>query len=230
MLLDDELPGLAYLKMLCGQIAGLEVVRAYNDPLRLVAEAPDLDFDFCLLDIEMPGMSGLAVAQALKGKPVIFTTAYKEYAAEAFDLEAIDYVRKPIQKERLERAVKKAMDLLATPEPEKAFVQLNTSKGKALIFFDQLLRITTADGDKRDKVAWLEGGEQLTLKNIAFEQLLSALPATGFCRVNKGEILAIKTVHSHVHHEITLTIAEDGKPVKTTLGENYRASFLKLVS
>jgi two-component system LytT family response regulator len=223
LLLDDELPGLAYLKMLCGQMPELDVVKAFNDPLKLIAEAPELDFDLCLLDIEMPGMSGLDVARALKGKPVIFITAYKEYAAEAFDLEAIDYVRKPVQKERLERAIRKALDRLSKPADEKAFVQLNTNKGKALIFFDQLLRVTTAEVDKRDKVAWLEGGQQLTLKNIGFEQLLSLLPAQAFNRVNKGEILAIRAVHTYVHDEITTTLLdEQGKPVKTVLGDGYK--------
>ena len=223
LLLDDELPGLAYLKMLCEQIPELEIVKAFNDPLKLVAEAPALDFDLCLLDIEMPGMNGMAVAHALRGKRVIFVTAYKEYAAEAFDLEAIDYIRKPVQKERLERAIKRALDKLSKPEEEKAFVQLNTNKGKALIFFDQLLRVTTSEGDKRDKLAWLEGGQQLILKNIGFDQLLSLLPARDFCRVNKGEILAIRAVHAYVHDEITTVLLDEhGKTIKTLLGDGYK--------
>ena len=90
LLLDDELPGLTYLKMICEQVPGVEVVRAFNDPLKFIAESEQLDFDLCILDIEMPQMSGLEVARLLAGKPVIFTTAYKEYAAEAFDLNAID--------------------------------------------------------------------------------------------------------------------------------------------
>jgi DNA-binding LytR/AlgR family response regulator len=228
LLLDDELPGLAYLKMLCEQIPELEVVKAFNDPLKLVAEAPALNFNLCLLDIEMPGMNGMEVAHALKGKPVIFVTAYKEYAAEAYDLEAIDYVRKPVKKERLERAIQKAAHRLSEPGEEKAFMQLNTNKGKALIFFDQLLRVTTSEGDKRDKVAWLEGGQQLILKNIGFDQLLSLLPAKTFSRVNKGEVLAIKAVHAYVHDEITTVLLdEEGKTIKTVLGDGYKERLME---
>jgi len=231
LLLDDELPGLAYLKVLCGQIPELEVVKAFNDPLRLVAEAPALDFDLCLLDIEMPGMNGMEVARALQGKPVIFVTAYKEYAAEAFDLEAIDYIRKPVQKDRLERAIQRAVARLSKPEGEKAFMQLNTNKGKALVFFDQLLRVTTANGDKRDKLAWLEGGQQLIFKNIGFDQLLALLPAQTFIRVNKGEILAIRTVHTYTHDEITtILMDEQGKPIKTVLGDGYRERLMRTLS
>ena len=83
LLLDDELPGLAYLKMLCEQIPKLEVVKAFNNPQLFLEELSSLEFDLCILEVEMPGMNGLQVANLLKGKPVIFATAYKDYAAEA---------------------------------------------------------------------------------------------------------------------------------------------------
>src|SRR5690606_6558733 len=81
LLLDDELPGLAYLKMLCEQIPQLEVVKAFNHPQSFLEELPALEFDLCILDVQMPGMNGLQVANLLQGKPVIFATAYKDYAA-----------------------------------------------------------------------------------------------------------------------------------------------------
>ena len=109
MLLEDELPGLTYLKMLCEQIPELEVVRSFNNSTTFLKEIAVLEFDLCILDIEMPGINGLQIASLLKGKPVIFTTAYSEYAAEAFDLDAIDFVRKPIKKERLHQAVLKTI-------------------------------------------------------------------------------------------------------------------------
>ena len=90
LLLDDELPGLSYLKLLCEQIPQLEVVRAFNDPEIFMKEFPGLEFDLCILDIEMPGTNGIQLAALLKNKPVIFTTAYKDYASDAFDLDAID--------------------------------------------------------------------------------------------------------------------------------------------
>ena len=84
--------------MLCEQLPELEVVKAFNNPEVFLSELPNLDFDLCILDIEMPQMNGMQVANLLNGKAVIFTTAYKEYAAEAFDLDAVDYVSKPIKK------------------------------------------------------------------------------------------------------------------------------------
>lgn len=227
LLLDDELPGLTYLRMMCEQIDYVEVVKAFNDPLKLIEEAGQLDFDLCILDIEMPGLNGLQVAHLLKGKPVIFTTAYKDHAAEAYDLEAIDYIRKPVQKERLEKALQKAADLLSVSKSEKQFIQLNTNKGKALLFFDQILMITTAERDKRDKLALLEKGETLVLKNISFEQLLTVLPPEGFCRVNKKDILSLKAVKFFTHDEITTNINDgSGSEIKITLSDNFRKDFL----
>lgn len=227
LLLDDELPGLTYLKLLCEQIKEVEVVKVFNDPLLLLNDAPNLEFDICILDIEMPGISGLDVAKALKGKPVIFTTAYKEYAADAFDLEAIDYIKKPIQTERLEKAIQKACDLLLKPTTEKQFATFNTNKGKMLLFFKDVFLITIAESDKRDKLIYLENGDNVILKNTSFDQLLSILPTSDFCRVTKKEVIAIKAVKFFIHNEITTQVlTQTRENLKINLNESYRKDFL----
>jgi two-component system LytT family response regulator len=216
---------------LCEQIPSVEVVKAFNEPMKLMQEIPNLDFDICLLDIEMPGLNGLEVARLLHGKPVIFITAYKEFAAEAFDLEALDYIRKPVQKERLEKALQKAAELHAKPKREKQFVQLNTNKGKTLLFFDNLLYLTVAENDKRDKLAFLENGQQLILKNISFTDLLTILPSNQFCRVNKKDIIALKAVSFFSHAEIVSNVKdESGKDIKITLSDNFRKDFIDKTS
>src|SRR5687768_13849549 len=125
LLLDDELPGLAYLKLLCEQIEDIEVVKAFNDSSKFLEESKLLEFDFCCLDIEVTGIKGIDVASIIE-KPVIFVTAYKEYASEAFDIDAIDFIKKPIQKDRLEKAIQKVRRVLHERSHRKAFVQLNT--------------------------------------------------------------------------------------------------------
>jgi DNA-binding LytR/AlgR family response regulator len=230
LLLDDELPGLTYLKMLCEQIPELEVVKAFNSPEIFLQEIPSLDFDLCILDIEMPAMNGLHVANLLQGKPVIFVTAYKEYAAEAFDLDAIDYVRKPVKKERLQQAVQKAVKRIGKINTAKNFVQLNTDKGKALLFFEQVCYIKTSESDSRDKAVQLVDGTILTLKNISFEKLLEVLPSDQFSRINKKELVAIKSVHFFSHDEITTNIVQpSGKPLVLSLSESYRQEFINKV-
>lgn len=230
LLLDDELLGLTYLKMLCEQIPELEIVKAFDSPVAFLKETSNLDFDLCIIDVEMPDMNGLQVANLLKGKPVIFATAYKDYAAEAFDLNAIDYIRKPIKLERLRQAVQKAIHQIGNKEQtkEKLFFQLNTDKGKAILFFDKIAYVKTSETDSRDKVAQLFNGEEFVLKNISFDKLLDILPMSDFCRINKKELIALKAVQVFSYDEITTNIATtSGKNLKLTLGENYRNDFLR---
>lgn len=231
LLLDDELPSLSYLKLICAQIPDVEVVKAFNNPLVLLAEAAALEYDLCILDIEMPGMNGLQMANLLDGKLIIFTTAYKEYAAEAYDLDVVDYVRKPVQKERLEQAIQRARARLSIQKTRKQFVQLNTDKGKALIFFDQIAYVRTAEIDSRDKTAQLFDGTTITLKNITFDRLLELLPSGDFVRVNKKELIALKTVQVFSFDEIrTNILSETGNSMDFSLSEAYRQEFLSRVN
>jgi two-component SAPR family response regulator len=113
ILLDDEIPSLRFLKMLCEQIPGLEVVKTFNDPTVLLSEYRKLSFDFCILDIEMPEFNGFDLAIELKDFPIVFSTAYKQYASEAFDINAVDYMRKPLSLERLQQAIMKVEQLIS---------------------------------------------------------------------------------------------------------------------
>jgi DNA-binding LytR/AlgR family response regulator len=230
LLLDDELPGLTYLKMLCEQIPELEVIKAFNRPDLLLAETAHLDFDLCILDIEMPQINGIEVAHLLKGKPVIFTTAHKEYAAEAFDLDAVDFVRKPIQLERLQKAVQKAIKQIADTKRSKKFIYLNTNQGKSLIYFDRICYLKASAIDSRDKDVLLKDGSTIRLKNISFEKLQSILPLTMFCRINKQEIIAIDSVLHFSFDQITSNLMnEQNKPLMFYLSEVYRNAFLEKV-
>jgi DNA-binding LytR/AlgR family response regulator len=193
-------------------------------------EAAKLDFDLCISDIEMPGIDGLTLANLLKDKLVIFTTAYKNYAAEAFDIDAVDYITKPVTKERLEKAVAKALERFNKLELSKKFIHLNTDKGKSLLYFDQIKYIKTALTDSRDKEVLLADGSLLILKNINFESLLNQLPKSDFCRVNKKEIIAISAVQFFNHNEITHSLQEKkGKSIVSVLSETYRNDFLSKV-
>lgn len=230
LLLDDELPGLMYLKMLCEQISEVEIVKTFNNPEKLLAEIPQLDFDLLISDIEMPGIDGLHLAGMLQGKLVIFCTAYKQYAADAFTIDAVDYITKPVKMERLQKAISKAVEQFHKPDNSKKFLQLNTDKGKTLLYFNEIQYIKTAESDSRDKTVLLSDGSFLNLKNIKFDTLLTALPEHDFCRVNKKEIIAIKAIKFFNHNEIILhQIDKNGKNIAVILSETYRSDFLSKV-
>lgn len=231
ILLDDELPGLTYLKMLCEQIPDLEVVKAFDNPVTFLNEVNKLEFDLCITDIEMPGMNGLQVANLIKGKPIVFTTAYKEYAAEAFDIDAVDYIRKPVKMERLQQAVEKVKAKINNGKKQKLFLQVNSDKGKTVLFFNQLAYIKTSDIDSRDKTAQLIDGTTIVLKNISFAKLKRLLPSEQFVQINKQELIAIKSVRLFSFDEITTNIPDpnSNEPLKLFLSDVYRADFLKYV-
>lgn len=230
LLLDDELPGLTFLKMLCEQIDELEVVKAFNSPEILLNEWKSLDFDLLITDIEMPGMNGLQVADAIKGKAIIFTTAYKNFAVDAFDRDAVDYVVKPIKPERLRQAVQKVAARMAKPEEPVKQIQLNTDKGKALINTVKIFCVVTSAIDSRDKLLFLNDGSKITVKNSSFEKLLEMLPDAEFCRINKKAIIALRHVQFYSHDEITADITHpDGKNFTFPLSEIYRNDFMKKV-
>jgi DNA-binding LytR/AlgR family response regulator len=231
LLLDDELPGLSYLKLLCEQIPEVEVVRVFNDPEVFLKEFPELEFDLCILDIEMPGTNGIQLAEMLKGKSVIFTTAYKEYAAHAFELDAVDYVVKPVRIERLRQAVTKAIQRKATDQPVRKYTRINTDKGNVQLFFDQVIYIRTSEIDSRDKTAFLENGVSLQLKNISFAKLQLILPSEFFCQINKRELIALNRVIYFSNDQITTNIIlQSEKPLILTLGEPYRKEFISKIN
>ncbi|MBB4804952.1 DNA-binding LytR/AlgR family response regulator [Chryseobacterium defluvii] len=229
VILDDELLAISYLKLLCEQIDHVEVVKAFNDPKAFLNEIDTLDFNVCILDIEMPGMTGLQVAELIPdSKKIIFTTAYKEYAAEAYDLNVVDYVRKPLKKERLMQAFEKAAELVANIR-RKNTIEWNTNIGKTLIFTEQIVYIKTSEIDSRDKEIILSDGTAIVLKNLSFKTLLEMLPSKDFAQVNKKEIIALSSIKAFSTNEIITTISSDTENfLKLQVGETYKNSLLEM--
>ncbi|AKK73541.1 histidine kinase [Chryseobacterium sp. P1-3] len=228
VILDDELLAISYLKLLCEQIDDVEVVKAFNDPKVFLSEIDTLDCNLCVLDIEMPGMTGLQVAELISGsKKIIFTTAYKEYAAEAFDLNVVDYVRKPIRKERLIQAFEKAKEQISTSR-KKTFIEWNTNIGKTVILAEQIAYIKTSEIDSRDKDIILNDGTMIVLKNLNFKNLLEMLPAKDFAQVNKKEIISLSSIKVFTTNEIITTLPEGEHFLKLQIGEAYKSSLMEL--
>lgn len=111
VLIDDEPIIVEELAMLLQEDERIELVGTYTDPLQLLLELPALKPDCIFLDIEMPALSGIELAEKLSAGvedyEIVFVTAYNHYAAQAFDVNAIDYILKPVRAERIRKAVDK---------------------------------------------------------------------------------------------------------------------------
>jgi len=151
LIVDDELPARERLKSLLVEIPGTEVVGEASNGEQSLTRAYELTPDVVLLDVRMPGMDGIEVAQhlnALAEPPaVIFTTAFDEYAVNAFEAHAVGYLLKPIRKERLAAALERAGRLTrpqlqkiaaASSEKRRTHIAARRREGLRLIPIDEV--------------------------------------------------------------------------------------------
>ncbi|MFJ7648714.1 response regulator [Lysinibacillus sp. NPDC097279] len=124
---DDEPLALLNMEKKLEEFNSVEVVKAYSTINDLLDEAPTLDFHVAFLDVEMPGMNGLEVAQLLKkwkkNVLIVFVTAYRDYAVQAFEINTLDYLLKPISKSRLETTINRIHEFFQLEIPITKQVQ-----------------------------------------------------------------------------------------------------------
>jgi two-component system, LytTR family, response regulator AlgR len=114
LIVDDEAPASQRLRRLVDELDDTEVCGCESDPRQVEQRCRDLRPDVVLLDVEMPGMNGVELAGRLRelapAPAVVFVTAFEQYAVDAFELAAVDYLVKPVRSERLARALRRARD------------------------------------------------------------------------------------------------------------------------
>ena len=139
LIVDDEKPARDRLRRLVGAIPDCSVAGEAINGVEALEKIRELSPDILLLDISMPGMDGMALAATLRdigaSPAVIFCTAYQDQALKAFDVEALDYVVKPVRAERLERALEKATRFLGSKgeTEEEAHYLRSTVGGKVVL-------------------------------------------------------------------------------------------------
>lgn len=225
IIVDDEPLAIERMQVLCAEIEPLTVVGTASDGEAALRLAEKLRPDLLLLDMTMPGMDGLAVARQLgkvAGPPaVIFVTAHEDFAVEAFDLEAVDYVLKPVAAERLERAIERAIGRREREAP--------APRGDWLSEFwvphrSELLRIEAAEVGRidaeRDYVRLHVGDRSyLLLQTIA--GLEGRLDPARFIRIHRSTILRRDRIRGLRHEGLGVWCAEldDGEALR--IGRTY---------
>ncbi|WP_427110662.1 response regulator [Lysinibacillus xylanilyticus] len=116
IVMDDEPLALVNMEKKLEEFNSIEVIKSFTTVKDLLAEGPSLDFQVAFLDVEMPVMNGLEIARLLKEWNknifIVFVTAYRDYAVQAFEIHSIDYLLKPISKARLETTINRIQELL----------------------------------------------------------------------------------------------------------------------
>jgi DNA-binding LytR/AlgR family response regulator len=224
LIVDDEPLAIRVLKKYVRRVPHLELAGSCGDAIEAGEFLQNQPVDLLLLDIHMPGLSGISFLKTLSDPPlVIFTTAYPEYAVEGFELEAQDFLVKPIAFERFLKAINKATQYLETrrrlehldnaPLPQHLLVKADRKLYK--IDYEDLLYFQ-AYGDYV-KIVTREGtiAPKMTLKEME-----EKLPASLFVQVHRSYIVALDAIQyiegNHLHIRQTII----------PIGQHYREGLL----
>ncbi|MCR4871081.1 MAG: LytTR family DNA-binding domain-containing protein [Atopobiaceae bacterium] len=196
MIVDDEAPARSELRFLLEETGRIDTIVEAASAREAVERMMEVRADVLFLDIHMPKTSGMQLAEALhklKNPPaVIFVTAYSEYALEAFDVNAVDYLMKPVESDRLNQALDK-VSVRAKPQPtSKSTVEripVVKSGRKVLVPIDQIRYI-----EAKDDYSCIYTDNDRFLSTISLAQLENKLAPHGFFRVHRGYIVNLEYV------------------------------------
>lgn len=204
------------LKQLVSQVQNLELLAECSDAEEALNFLNNAQVDLLLLDIEMPGMSGLELIGKLGNKKplIIFTTAKKDYAVEAFELNVVDYLVKPITLPRLKKAVEKASETLESNREEvkveeQGFVFVKDNGILKRISIDEILFLE-AMGD----YVKVHTPQKFHVVHATLKSIEEKLPSSRFIRVHRSYIVAINKID--YIQEGTISIGKTTIPVADT--------------
>ena len=226
LLIDDESPAVELLEKYASMIEQLEVVGTSHSAIKAFDMLKDTPVDLMFLDIQMPQLTGMEFLRTLSNPPlVIFTTAYPNYAVEGFELNALDYLLKPISLNRFIKATNKAIDQINLKKGSQ--VQTETPKDGSDYFFvkadKKLIKVNYEDivyieGLKDYVIIRMENSRVITLQTM--KSLESKLPQGQFKRIHRSYIVGVNQIRAIVGNMVEIT--EKGQVKHLPIGKNYR--------
>lgn len=198
MIVDDEAPARSELRYLLEETGRIESIIEASSAREAVEKLMEGKADVMFLDISMPKTTGMQLAEALhklKNPPaVVFVTAYSEYALEAFEVDAVDYIMKPVEPERLLQALDK-VEARVVPAPQQQNhssverIPVVKSGRKVLVPIDQIRYI-----EAKDDYSCIYTDNDRFLSTISLAKLEEKLAPHGFFRVHRGYIVNLEFV------------------------------------
>lgn len=223
--LDDEPPALKVIETYCELTEGITLVRSFTRPSEAERYISRYPVDLIFLDINMPTTNGIEFYKSLDRKlMVIFTTAHAEFAVEGFNINALDYLLKPIRKERFEQAIQKAREQFElqqkSTDPSDAFLLIRADYSLHRIKVEDILYIEGLDDYLKIHIA----DQKTVVTRMTMKNILNELAHAEFVRVHKSFIVPMKKVNK-VRNRI-IYIGEQEIPV----GNSYEEEFMKVLS
>jgi DNA-binding LytR/AlgR family response regulator len=224
-IIEDEPMASKLLQLYVSKLPLLELVAVSDNPLDALESLKTDPVDLVFLDIRMPDMTGLALLKVLQKKPLaILTTAYSEFAVESYELDVVDYLKKPITFDRFVKAVGKAEQRLQPGDLQKEkmgdagyiFIKEGTRFVKVIlgeILFIEGLKNYVAIHTVNQKIVSLQ----------RLKALEEQLPPDKFIRVHNSYIVAKAAVSSVKENEISVGA------IKIPIGETYLKAFMEFI-
>lgn len=232
IIIDDEPLAVDLLIEFVSKVDSLELVCTFTNAIDALSALPNLDTDLIFLDIEMPHFTGIDFINSLQKKtPIIFTTAYSNYAVEGFDLGAIDYLVKPIPFNRFLKAVTRAQQIINPAEPEKqaerketienenSFMFVRSEYENVKLNYDAILFI---EGLK-DYVKIYTSDNKFTLTLMSLIKLENELKLKGFARIHRSYIINISHVKSIQKNRVLIS------DKRLPISDSYKKTFFEKI-
>jgi DNA-binding LytR/AlgR family response regulator len=229
--IDDEPSALKIIREYCSRIQSVNLIGTFTNPYEAIYTLNNNQVDLVFLDIVMPQISGPEFLKTLYNTPmVIFATAYKEYAFEGFENDAVDYLVKPFAFDRFLKAVNKAFQLLRFKNP----VTLSNEESPAITHGFLMVKVeyTTIRVNLND-ILYIEGlkdyvkihteGKHILTKTT-MKNIIEKLPSDSFLRVHKSYIISLDKIDMIENSRIV--IGNQRIPI----GESYRSSFYEVIN
>lgn len=230
IIVDDEPLAREEMQALIKEVSQIEILGKFPNTPTALNFLKGNQVDLIFLDIEMPMVTGLEFATQLpKHTLTIFTTAYPQYALKSYELDAIDYLLKPIEKARLEKAIHKAeaYKKLLSDDTEKNVIEANTGDFLLIKSDRKFHRINFSD------IKFIEGLKDYVVLYVGNQKLITAMnlktihqkiPQHLFLRVSKSYVVNIGYIDSFDHRSIYLGEFE------VPLGDVYKKDFFSIYS
>jgi two-component system LytT family response regulator len=239
LIADDEAPARRIVRSFLGTRDDVEVVAEAENGLEVVDAVRSLEPQVVILDVQMPGMNGFEAIDAVgvdAMPPVVFATAYDEFALQAFDVHAVDYLLKPFSRERFNRAFDRAIGRIAggqaqlarliasLPHASSYLERIVVRHGDRLFFVaaDDVLHLTAEGNYVR-----VHTGEGAHLIRGTLANLEARLDPKRFARIHRSGIVnigAVKQVQAHFHGDY-LVLLKNGETVR--LSRRYQERLLR---
>ncbi len=227
IIVDDEPLVREGMRMNVEELENLELVGEFGNAADASKFLLKNKVDLMFLDVEMPGMNGLDFLRNLDNPPhVILTTAYSQYAVEAYELDVVDYLVKPIKFERFVRAIAKIEEVIKLSDAptvldavEDNFIFIKSERKYVKVNFDDLLYI---EGLKDYVIIHATHGKYMTAMNV--KTIFNKLPESIFFRVSKSYIVNV----NHIDDIDGAYINVKGNQVP--IGRSYRDTFVNYIN